>query len=36
MTMQRSKESVMKLKFSFVMDTTRLAGDEVAHIVKTK
>ncbi len=36
LTFQRSKENVFKLKFGCLMDSTRVAGDEVMQIVRTK
>lgn len=36
LTFQRSKENTHKLKFGVVADLTRIAGDELMQIVKTK
>jgi hypothetical protein len=36
LTFHRNKENVFKLKFRAVMDTTRVAGDELMQWVKTK
>ncbi len=36
LTFHRTKENVHKLKFGVVADTTRVAGDEVMQIVRTK
>lgn len=36
MSFQRSKETVYKLKFGCVCDLTRVAGDELMQIVRTK
>ncbi len=36
LTFHRNKENVFKLKFGCVMDSTRVAGDEVLQVVRTK